>query len=314
MSIDYITLAAARRRAKILIEEASIKGVDLSEYLKKDETLALLNLKQDKINFSEPSTPKDNEFWLDSSSSPFTLKVYLNNKWETICGGSSSDSSISFDDWDINTKYEKDDYVIYDNKLYQAINSHTSTSDFNDDINNWKLIIGCKLDEYYKKGINDDGSIYIMLGDKIISGVKKETVTKTITDQDTGNVSTITIKTEQSPTFTFKETEIITIESSTGNTITSIEKTLSGSDGSNIGTASGERTVIITDPSGTEISNETEAVQYINGSTDAFMDIDEGVDMADIIADELNWRTYINNSDSLMTKEEIDKIDRKSVV
>ena len=131
-SIDFITLAAAKRRARLLVEQASIKGIDLSDYLKKDETLKLLKDKQDKINFTKPTSPKNQDFWLDSSVSPFELKVYSNNKWETIGGN----SSISFDDWVINTPYKKDDYAVYDNKLYQAIKDHTSTTKFNNDIKN----------------------------------------------------------------------------------------------------------------------------------------------------------------------------------
>ena len=302
-SIDFITLAAAKRRARLLVEQASIKGIDLSDYLKKDETLKLLKDKQDKINFTKPTSPKNQDFWLDSSVSPFELKVYSNNKWETIGGN----SSISFDDWVTNTPYKKDDYAVYDNKLYQAIKYHTSSTKFNTDIKNWKLIIGCKTDQYFKELSNPDKTTYVMCGDKIISGVKKNTVVKTVTDPTTGNVSTVTIKTEQSPTFTFKETDIVTIDSTTGNTIHSIEKTLSGSDGADISTASGEKTTIITDPSGKEISNETEAVQYINGTTDAFMSLDDANNSLDLITDDLKWNPS-RNSDSLMTEGDVDNM------
>ena len=56
-------------------------------------------------------------------------------------------SGFDFDDWKPNYPYKIDQYAVKNNCLYKAIVSHTSSTDFNDDIANWKLVIGGNIDE-----------------------------------------------------------------------------------------------------------------------------------------------------------------------
>ena len=62
----------------------------------------------------------------------------------------SKDGNIS--EWDINTEYKLGKQIIYNNKIYKCILAHTSTSDFKNDINNWKLIVGS---ESYEMNFTD---------------------------------------------------------------------------------------------------------------------------------------------------------------
>ena len=50
--------------------------------------------------------------------------------------------------------YSKDEYVVYDYKLYQANKNHTSSANFELDKANWNLIIGCECNSYEKVFVN----------------------------------------------------------------------------------------------------------------------------------------------------------------
>lgn len=68
----------------------------------------------------------------------------------------SKDGKIS--EWDINTEYKLGKQIIYNNKIYKCILAHTSTSDFKNDINNWKLIVGS---ESYEMNFTDKKDINV---------------------------------------------------------------------------------------------------------------------------------------------------------
>jgi hypothetical protein len=51
-------------------------------------------------------------------------------------------SELSFSNWEKSKDYKLGDYVVYDYKLYQANEDHTSSINFDSDINSWNLILG----------------------------------------------------------------------------------------------------------------------------------------------------------------------------
>ena len=76
--------------------------------------------------------------------SGLTPSIGANGNWiiGDIDTGIPASSNISFDDWQSSTQYEIDDYVVYDSILYKCILAHTSTTDFTNDIANWKVVVG----------------------------------------------------------------------------------------------------------------------------------------------------------------------------
>ena len=65
--------------------------------------------------------------------------VYNNSKWEYV---GSSDFNLNA--WKPNTKYQKDEYVYINYKLYKSLSIHTSSTNFTTDLKSsqWELIIG----------------------------------------------------------------------------------------------------------------------------------------------------------------------------
>lgn len=195
----------------------------------------------------------------------------------------SGGSSFELKEWQPLTPYDKDSYAYINNNLYQALLDHTSTNDFETDLqnSNWTLILGSLSSQYIEEDTNPDSTKYIIAGDKVISGVKKTTET----DPVTGTITEI----EQTPNYTIQTKTTITTDSTTGETTKIIEIIKGNSDGIDISSASGTKQTIITDSAGAEILNETENTQYLNGVLVEFMTEDDVVSYVDQKAQDLGW-------------------------
>ena len=197
-----------------------------------------------------------------------------------ISGGSSN---FELKEWNPLTSYTKDEYAYINDNLYQVLLNHTSTSDFEQDLQDgyWKLILGSLSSQFIEEDTNPDSTKYIMAGDKVISGTKKTTNT----DAVTGTITEI----EQTPNYTIQTKTTITTDSTTGETTKTIEIIKGNSDGIDVSSASGTKQTIITDSTGAEILNETENVQYENGQLVTYMTEDEVKNMVDTATGNLGW-------------------------
>ena len=124
------------------------------------------------------------------------------------------------------------------------------------------------------------GDTAVKLGDVIVSG--KETVTTTNTSTDgAGNPVTETVVTVKTPTDTEQTKTTDSIDSATGNSVNVVETIKGGSNGVDVGSASGTKTTTITDGTGVVVSTETEDVTYTNGIQDEWMSLSEVNDVID---------------------------------
>lgn len=131
-----------------------------------DKIISLLKEKQKKIYFEEPSTNvvlENNDIWIDNKDGKLTLKVYdLNNtKWNEISGS----SEFELKEWVSGNNYLKNEYVVYDYKLYQVTENINGETTF--DKSKYKLIIGDNkiVTDYSKLPSRIDNDIYYCLND-----------------------------------------------------------------------------------------------------------------------------------------------------
>lgn len=118
------------------------------------------------------------------------------------------------------------------------------------------------------------GDTTIKIGDIIVSG--KETVTTSSTTTDVnGNPVTKTVTTTKTSVNTEQTTVTNSINPDNGNSIETVEILKGGSEGVNVGSASGTKTTTETDGTGVVISSEAEDVTYINGIQDEWMTLSE---------------------------------------
>lgn len=108
------------------------------------------------------------------------------------------------------------------------------------------------------------GNQYSQVGDKIVSGTKLDVTTSTSVDPS-GNPVTTTVTTTQTPNGTQRVTQTDSVDPTSGNTITTVEKVSGGSDGINVGRSDGTVTTTETDSTGTVVSTDTGDVAYNNG-------------------------------------------------
>lgn len=112
-----------------------------------DKILDLLKEKQKKLYFSQPDSSivlEVNDVLIENKNGKVTLKVYdvTNKVWNELSGGTTNNFELN--EWSNSTQYKANEYVYTNLKLYKALKNHTSTSDFETDLNNgnWELIIG----------------------------------------------------------------------------------------------------------------------------------------------------------------------------
>ena len=108
------------------------------------------------------------------------------------------------------------------------------------------------------------GNQYSQVGDKIVSGTKTDVTTTTSIDPS-GNPVTTTITTTQTPNGTQRVTQTDSVDPTSGNTITTVEKVHGGSDGIDVGRSDGTVTTTETDSTGTVVSTDTGDIAYNNG-------------------------------------------------
>lgn len=108
------------------------------------------------------------------------------------------------------------------------------------------------------------GNQYSKVGDKIVSGTKTDVTTTTTTDAN-GNPVTTTVTTTQTPNRTKRVTQTDSVNPTSGNTITTVEKVHGGSDGIDVGRSDGTITTTETDSTGAVVSTDTGDVAYNNG-------------------------------------------------
>ena len=118
------------------------------------------------------------------------------------------------------------------------------------------------------------GDTAVKIGDVIVSGKETVTTSSTITDGN-GNPVTETTTTVKTPTDTEQTKTTDSIDSATGNSVNVVETIKGGSNGVNVGSASGTKTTTISDSTGVVISSETEDVSYTNGIQDQWMTQEE---------------------------------------
>ena len=140
-----------------------------------------------------------------------------------------------------------------------------------------------------KEETNADGTKYTTIGGKVVEGSKTETTTNTTTDPSSGNTITETITTITTPNGSEQTKETVENDVATGNTITIIENIKGGSDGVDVGSASGDRTTTTTDSTGNTIDTTTEDVSYTNGEEDQWLTQDEADKIIDNIGGNLGW-------------------------
>ena len=51
-------------------------------------------------------------------------------------------SGINFNKWKANINYKINQYVTHNYCLFKSLAEHTSSNDFENDLSNWKLVIG----------------------------------------------------------------------------------------------------------------------------------------------------------------------------
>ena len=117
------------------------------------------------------------------------------------------------------------------------------------------------------------GDTAVKIGDVIVSG--KETVTTSSTSTDSnGNPVTETIVTVKTPTGTEQTKTVDSINPDNGNSVNTVEVIKGGSEGINVGSASGTKTTTETDGTGV-VDTKTEDVTYTNGIQDQWMTQEE---------------------------------------
>ena len=118
------------------------------------------------------------------------------------------------------------------------------------------------------------GDTAVKIGDVIVSGKETVTTSSTITDGN-GNPVNTTVTTIKTATGTEQTTVTNSINPDNGNSIETVEILKGGSEGVNVGSASGTKTTKETDGTGIVISTEAEDVTYTNGVEDQWMTLDE---------------------------------------
>lgn len=108
------------------------------------------------------------------------------------------------------------------------------------------------------------GNQYSKVGDKIVSGTKTDVSTTTTTDAN-GNLVTTIVTTTQTPNGTKRVTQTDSVDPTSGNTITTVEKVHGGSDGIDVGRSDGTITTTETDSTGAVVSTDTGDIAYNNG-------------------------------------------------
>ena len=124
------------------------------------------------------------------------------------------------------------------------------------------------------------GDTAVKIGDVIVSGKETVTTSSTITDGN-GNPVTETTTTVKTSSATEQTTVTNSINPDNGNSIETVEILKGGSEGVNVGSASGTKTTTETDGTGVVISTEVEDVTYTNGIQDQWMTQDEVQDIVD---------------------------------
>ena len=140
-----------------------------------------------------------------------------------------------------------------------------------------------------KQETDPSGNKSTSIGNKVVSGSKTETTTTTSTNPSTGNPVTTTIITTTTPNGTQQTTTLTETDPASGNITTTVETINGGSDGVDVGSASGDRTTTVTDSTGTTISTSTEDVSYTNGEEDQWLTQSEANTMIDNIGNSLGW-------------------------
>ena len=113
-------------------------------------------IKYIKIISSTPtiSNPKNGDLAILQSSISFgTVDSDIKNKL--------------YNQWKPNTSYKKDDKVIYFSNLFKCSNAHISSSNFTDDISNWKIVLDAVGLGFQKNIYAPYGSIYYDKTEKI---------------------------------------------------------------------------------------------------------------------------------------------------
>ena len=116
---------------------------------------------------------------------------------------------------------------------------------------------------------DSSGNQYSQVGDKIVSGTKTDITTSTSIDPS-GNPVTTTITTTQTPNGTQRVTQTDSVDPTSGNTITTVEKVSGGSDGVDVGRSDGTITTTETDSTGAVVSTDTGDIAYNNGEKEEF--------------------------------------------
>lgn len=140
-----------------------------------------------------------------------------------------------------------------------------------------------------KTETDPSGNTSTSIGGKVVSGTKTETATTTTTDPGTGNTITTTVTTTKTPNGTEQKTETTTTDVSTGDVTKVVETLKGGSDGVDVGSASGEKTTTVSDSTGTVTSTSTEDVTYTNGEEDQWLTQEEADKNMEDITSDLGW-------------------------
>ena len=124
------------------------------------------------------------------------------------------------------------------------------------------------------------GDTAVKIGDVIVSAKETVTTSSTTTDAN-GNPVTKTVTTTKTSVNTEQTTVTDSIDSATGNSVNVVETIKGGSNGVNVGSASGTKTTTETDGTGVVVSTEAEDVTYTNGIQDEWMTLSEVNDVID---------------------------------
>ena len=118
------------------------------------------------------------------------------------------------------------------------------------------------------------GDTAVKIGDVIVSGKETVTTSSTTTDSN-GNPVNTTVTTIKTPNGTEQTKTVDSINPDNGNSVETVEVIKGGSEGINVGSASGTKTTTETDGTGVVVDTKTEDVTYTNGIQDEWMTLSE---------------------------------------
>lgn len=138
-----------------------------------------------------------------------------------------------------------------------------------------------------KTEIDAGGNAHSSVGDKVVSGTKTESKTSTDVDSD-GNPVTIVEIIESTPNGTKK---IISTETTKpdGGKVVQTETIHGGSDGVDVGAATGLRETTTFDPGGNIVDNKTQDTSYVNGEEELWATEEDIDDLYGSLLGGLGW-------------------------